>query len=117
MYLRGAGAMYQPPCVCSTSGVRCTAPAPVSSASHSPPGMLHRAAEAAPMRQPSLAPLVIDTGEYRCCPMLVPKGSVVLPALLHADPMWPVHLVIELISPPVIFKDSWAVLGSGGTWA
>lgn len=48
------------------------------------------------MRQPSLAPLVIDTGEYRCCPMLVPKGSVVLPVLLHAAPVWSVDLVTGL---------------------
>ena len=67
MHPRPAGSMHRPPCQCSTSGGRRAGHVAASSYGQ-PAGTLRRQAAGAPLQQPSLAPLVIDTGEYRCVP-------------------------------------------------
>ena len=55
-------ALHRPACQASTSGAGGMHAPSVSSTRTAAP----RQAAAAPARQPSLAPLVIDTGEFRC---------------------------------------------------
>ncbi len=64
MHVRPAGAAYQPPCRCSTS--RAGLALAGASAARQPQRVQHGQATATPVREPELAPLVIDTGEYRC---------------------------------------------------